>query len=331
MSSDDYFILQAFDPNQLCPVLQTRFKVPDIAVLRTVLGAEADGDPDLRHSYWLDEADLAAVIAVFGVPFDPVPLGASHSVVLLFRMHSIQTAPYLIHTGYELPLLLDGRKKLAKMYDYYPPMTFEGEHRFDHWVEQGVLHRVEVLEPFDPPIKGYTGNRIVYYTPKGEEWRIRAMQFIWHASGKAGGWNEYFERLEGMLFGYEDWQNDWWIETGLRGGGIGGARLCCAVTEDGLAWLEAAGFRALPPCGKPALTVTLYDADDSTKMRALLREDDDSVALVRFLVPPRRARDLLPIPPDSDGRWLVPSHLIPELNRHLRNTVVVAMRRDDPA
>jgi hypothetical protein len=25
------------------------------------------------------------------------------------------------------------------------------------------------------------------------------------------GWSPDFERLQGMLFGYEDWQNDWWI------------------------------------------------------------------------------------------------------------------------
>jgi hypothetical protein len=57
--------------------------------------------------------------------------------------------------------------------------------------------------------------------------------------------SEYLELLEGMLFGYDDWQNDWWIERGVRRGGFGGAPLCCAVTADGLAWLEAAGFRAL--------------------------------------------------------------------------------------
>jgi hypothetical protein len=32
------------------------------------------------------------------------------------------------------------------------------------------------------------------------------------------GWNEHFERLEGMLFGYEDWQNDWWIKSRLERG-----------------------------------------------------------------------------------------------------------------
>jgi hypothetical protein len=85
-------------------------------------------------------------------------------------------------------------------------------------VAKGMLHREEVSEPFDPPIEPrgqtYLGHRTVYYTPKGEEWRIPASKLIWDASGKAGGWNEYFERLEGMLFGYEDWQNDWWIKQG---------------------------------------------------------------------------------------------------------------------
>jgi hypothetical protein len=330
-SPTNYFLLEAFDRAQWCPVLQARFKVPDLKALQTILCAQADDDPELQHTYSLDEAELAAVIAAFGVSFDPAPLGMIDPEVSLYRMQSIRTAPYLVHTGYELPLLLDGRKKLAKMYGTYPPMAFDGEERFNHWVAQGVLHRVEVLEPFDLPVQEYEGHRTVYYTPKGEEWRIPAMQLVWRAAGKAGGWNEYFERLEGMLFGYEDWQNDWWIEAGLQRGGIGGASVCCAVTAVGLAWLEAAGFRALPPCDKPALAVMSCDDSDFARMRALLLEEPDSIALVRFVVPLWRARDLLPVSPDGDGRWLVPSDCIPELNRLLRNAVVVVMRRDDPS
>ena len=34
-----------------------------------------------------------------------------------------------------------------------------------------------------------------------------------------------FERLEGMLFGYEDWQNDWWLED-IRKRGLSGAPRC---------------------------------------------------------------------------------------------------------
>ena len=29
-------------------------------------------------------------------------------------------------------------------------------------------------------------------------------------------WNDDLERLQGSLFGYEDWQNDWWIEHKVR-------------------------------------------------------------------------------------------------------------------
>jgi hypothetical protein len=41
-----------------------------------------------------------------------------------------------------------------------------------------------------------------------------------------------------------------------------GASLCCAVTADGLAWLEAAGFRALPPVRQ-----TKSDRDRSSRAR----------------------------------------------------------------
>lgn len=67
---------------------------------------------------------------------------------------------------------------------------------------------------------------------------------------------------------------------GLQGGGFGGARLCCAVTSAGLAWIEAAGFRALPPIEKPTLAITNYDATAEADMRAFMLDDPDSVALV---------------------------------------------------
>jgi hypothetical protein len=53
-------------------------------------------------------------------------------------------------------------------------------------------------------------------------------KLIWRAA-EAAGWNEHFERLEGMLFGYEDWQNDWWIEEGLKRGRFADLALCCPV------------------------------------------------------------------------------------------------------
>jgi hypothetical protein len=216
------FLLEAVDLEQCCPVLQAMLAVDDPRALRAILGGVADEDPEVQWIYHLDDEELAAIAATFNVSFDAAQLDSKNLDIILFRCKSIDRTPYLTHTRYELPLLLDGRKKLARMSNGYPPMTFEGEDRFDHWVAKDVLHREEVNQPFDAPIETsggqtYLGHRTVYYTPKGEEWRIPAMKLIWHAAGKSGGWNEYFERLEGMLFGYEDWQNDWWIKRELQG------------------------------------------------------------------------------------------------------------------
>ncbi|MGA9868505.1 MAG: hypothetical protein WBQ75_18920 [Acetobacteraceae bacterium] len=315
------FMLEARDRDQLCVVLESLFHIPDLDKLRRILGDEAEDDPELQESYMLDEDKLARIISEFDVKFDPCGLA-----VTLYRWRRLLRVPYLVHTGYELPLLLEGRKKLARMGDAYPPMTFDGEDRFDHWVAQGVLHREEVIEPFDRPTKKWLGHRTVYYTPKGEEWRIPASKLVWEAAEKSGGWNEHFERLEGMLFGYEDWQNDWWINERLQRGDFGGSRLCCAVTSAGLAWIEAAGFRALPPIDKPTLAITSYNAFAEADMRAFMLEDAGSAALVRFNVFGGVVSSLLGH--RSSPPWHVPSHRISELNRNQRRAITIVLRRD---
>jgi Protein of unknown function (DUF5131) len=174
---------------------------------------------------------------------------------------------------------------------------------------------------------GRQGFRTVYYTPKGEEWRVAAHKLIRKASDKSGGWNEHFERLEGMLFGYEDWQNDWWIKTCLERGAFGGATFCCAVTAAGLAWAESAGLRALPPT-EPLSVITYWyerktaDAD----LKQLLEAKPGSVAVLRFTV----AGGLHAIPHIIDSRqggpWKVQEDQIPELNRYLKGPLVVVAR-----
>jgi len=208
-------------------------------------------------------------------------------------------------------------------------MTVEGEDRFDHWVTRGTLHREEVIEPFDQPIRQYLGYRTVYYTLKGEEWRIPAMKLLWESAPHAGGWNEYFERLEGMLFGYEKWENDWWINERSREGGYGGMALCCTVNAAGLDWLKAAGFRALPPIDTPTLLVVLYwyHRDNSDEMRTFLSADPNSVAIVHFVVRARYVVDLLGLP--HSGPLAIRSDQIPELNRELRGLITNVARRED--
>jgi len=323
------FILEAFDRELWCPVLQALVHISDLAALRAILGKAGDDDPDLQHMYSIDDQELAALVTKFSVSFPIDELKAREIDINLFRARSSE-APYLIHTRYELPLLLEGRKKLARMSHGYPPPTFDGEHRFDRWVVQGLLHREEVSEPFDPPgqqYQGYQGHRTVYYTPKGEEWRIPASKLVWDAAARSGGWNEYFERLEGMLYGYEDWQNDWWINAGMKGGGFGGLRLCCAVTASGLTWIETAGFRALPPASKSSLAIAIYDHDAEDDLRAFMLEEPDSVALVRFNVLGRDAKPLLGDFQQSEP-WHIPHERIPELNRVLRGPIEIIARRE---
>lgn len=320
MRPDNAFILSAFDREQWCPVLEARFHVDDLAGLAAILGEQAD-DPAFERQYTLDERELRAVTERFAVAFDPTSLGERPLDICLERQHRLSRAPYLIHTGYELPLLLDGRKKLARMTHEYPPATFPGEERFDHWVGAGVLHRVEMIEPFAEPIQGIDGMRTISYTPIGEEWRIPAMELLFKAAGMSGGWNEHFERLEGMLFGYADIENDWWIEAGRREGGVGGIALCCAVDAAGLAWIEAAGRKALPPATRPTLRLRPYNHEAACDC---LLEDENAACVVGFNVLGKHVAEMLDL--SGSGPWNIPSDRIPELNRHIRGALFLVAR-----
>jgi hypothetical protein len=208
------FFLQAIDPDHGCPVLEAVVHVGLLDDLRALLGQCADDDPALCRRYPIDGALLAAISQRFGVALDP-----GGREVRLVSWHSLREVPYLVHTNYELPLMLEGRKQFARMCESYPPFCHHEEDCFDRYVREGLLHKEVSFEPFDSPqqLKDggvIEGHREVYYTRKGEEWRIQAWKLISAASRKSG-WNESFERLEGMLYGYEEWQMDWWI-THLR-------------------------------------------------------------------------------------------------------------------
>jgi hypothetical protein len=64
------------------------------------------------------------------------------------------------------------------------------------------------------------------------------------------------------------------------GGSFSGLSLCCAVDAAGLAWMELAGFRALPPIENPTLRITSFDPDGEVEMRAFMSETPSGVALV---------------------------------------------------
>jgi hypothetical protein len=319
------FILQALDPDHGSPVLEALFLVPDLDELRALLDI-GDDYPEFGTDLdcYLDGAELAALNARFGVHFDP-----DGREVRLTSWHHMRLIPYLVHTGYELPLLLEGLKPFARMKDAYPPHRHMDEDKFDSYVAQGILHKEVVVEPFEQSTRledgrVFEGVRTVCYTHKGEEWRIPASKLMWDAAAKSV-WNDDFERMEGMLFGYEEWQNDWWLaDNRRRRGSFGCAPVCRVVSAEDLAWIDAAGYRALPPTQDPVLTVNLaYDSSDDDAAQRLI-ESSGAVALIRFSVKSRAFLDL--VDGQSGPDYAIPAERIRELNRNIVGEIEVIAR-----
>jgi len=203
------FVLQEIDPATGSPVAEARIQIPDLDELRTVL--ECDGGAPLSGSWDLESGDLQRLGAICNPPCEPDP-----RLNRLESWHTIREVPYLVHTNFELPLMLEGRKPLAVFDDAYPAQWLaETLDRFDPFVRSGRLVRRLVDTPFTeaerarwPDLQGW---RRVFYSLPGEEWRMDAFLLVLKVSAQTG-WNEALERIEGSLLGYEGWQNDWWIE-----------------------------------------------------------------------------------------------------------------------
>ena len=324
------FILQARDPEYGHPAFATMFVVERLEDLRTVLRIDAEVDPNVARTYRLEPDEVVAVIRRFGVAFDPEGRDTS-----LYKWTKRREIPYLLHTGYELVLMVDGRKQFARMGgEHYPSDRHHDEELFDRCVAQGLLHKEVELERFAESLRLedgrlFEGVRNVYYTRKGEEWRIPAWKLIVKASGKSG-WNEDFERLEGMLFGYEDWQNDWWMESNREAKlKFGTSLVYLAVTKAELAAIEEVGYRALPPLTHNLKLVSSSheEADDDEPRR--LMEPDGIAALARFRVKVRPFLELVSKP--QERRHELPPDRVKDLNRLILDEIEVVMRRDAAA
>lgn len=206
------FVLQAEDPETGAPILEARVHTADIAALRLVIGADADDDPGLTCSYELSSDQVRAIAALFALPIAPDP-----RLQVLTPWHSLREAPYLIHTGFELPLMIEGRKPLAVFMEAYPCEWFDRHMgRFDPFVTEGRFVRRVVDQQWSEPRPSPTGSmleglRKVYVARSDHAWRIEAYVLLEQVAERCG-WNDALERFQGSLLGYEDWQNDWWIK-----------------------------------------------------------------------------------------------------------------------
>ena len=178
------FILQAIHPEYGCPAFEAMFEVNRLEELRELLGSAAEEDPDLEYFYTLEPDEVTAINQRFNVGFD-----SQGRQACLYKWTWSRSVPYLIHTGYELLLMLEGRKQFARMGGEYPPIQHHYEERFDRYVAQGLLCKEVEIEKFDKPIRSRNGRllegiRTAYYTRTGEEWRVPAWRLIEAASRK---------------------------------------------------------------------------------------------------------------------------------------------------
>jgi hypothetical protein len=152
--------------------LEARLQISDVPALRKLIGEAANDDPKLECSYVLDIDELDAVAALSDSPFQP-----DRRLTTLTPWDSLRNVPYLIHTGFELPLMLDGRKPLAAFSDSVSWIT-QYLSRYDRFVEEGLFTR-RILEPGDI--------REVYFAIPDQDWRIDAYVRLAENGCKNGG------------------------------------------------------------------------------------------------------------------------------------------------
>jgi len=87
------FLIEAFDREQWCPVLQAMFPVDDPQALRAILAGMADDDPELEKTYFLDDEELAAIVATFHVSFDAAQLDCRDLEINLISLAVIRSDP----------------------------------------------------------------------------------------------------------------------------------------------------------------------------------------------------------------------------------------------
>ena len=118
--------------------------------------------------------------------------------------------------------MLSRGKPLAHFCDAYPPLPLEDvipRKSFNPHVLSGKFElRIFVAPLIDSTPVGaqHTKGTIHFlYSTRPESWRIDAYIAMLSEAARTG-WSEHFERLQGTLLGYLDWQNDAHIASVLK-------------------------------------------------------------------------------------------------------------------
>jgi hypothetical protein len=204
------FVLEFIDQLTDCISSESVIETNDIAAVCEIVDPEAS-DIHPAAVYDLALEDIDKLMQRFGIVSDDT------SPVARFRSwRPMDELPYMVHTNRELALMLAGDKPLAAFSESYPStMDYEfiPESRFDPYVTDGLFFKREYILPEKTNRRK---TRVVLYARKGEEWRVEAYILLKQTADKSG-WGEGFERMEGSLLGYEEWQNDIYIATMFNG------------------------------------------------------------------------------------------------------------------
>ncbi len=202
------FILKFLSPETLCSAHELRFSAKPSDVAAAIDAEESD----LKHGRFdLEPVDVLALAEAFDLSMPEDQQG-----VRLERPHSIDTAPYLIHTNFELPLMLDGRKPLAYFCTESQEWLTEVQSPFIPYVASRLIIE-RIIERSVPHPATSGGKRtlrlfdLLYVLP-GEEWRIGPFMSLLDSQA----WTEEHEREQGRLFGYSKDECDWWISNRFR-------------------------------------------------------------------------------------------------------------------
>ncbi|NLR74563.1 hypothetical protein [Leeia aquatica] len=191
------FILEIVDSQTGCIVADYSIKTcqqGDIAEVLTI----PDYNPDA--CYGLEKADIHTLGQTYALALE----GTEEQGYLRAR-HWLDDLSYKVHTGRELLLMRSGLKPLAVFSEWE---ATEQEAFFDPLVEQGLFTKQAYLEP--APSASLPANRLTLYALPEEAWRIQAYLLMRRAARQTG-WNETLERMEGLLLGYTEAQNDEFI------------------------------------------------------------------------------------------------------------------------
>jgi len=196
-------VVEAIDPETECIAADLVFEVHDVRDLCDELEMSIE-DYVPGATYDLDLEDIYRLRARFKLPFE-----VKNSIRFSIRpWRRTDALPYKIHTNRELALMLSGSKPLAVFVSDYPGepgLEVIPERLFAPYVKSGRFVSKECIEvQRDEAGREREIRRVMYALPE-QAWRMDMYALIYQISQKSG-WHEGFERLEGALLGYEEWQ-----------------------------------------------------------------------------------------------------------------------------